>query len=694
MGVRQDSGMGSGVRLLWGAALCFLVSGNARGDDPISFSDLEKIAAEQKIQVNLPMLPSTPEELRALSKRVRHKVERGIDRIVQRSPERVSFTNTVLTFDSLMSELDDAKSTMNLLLSLDSEGPLAKDAAQENLRLAKISDEVYLNVKLYERLAFFSEMSGLDPESRRLLEVILECFSARPQHLKQVIDSWEMVGLSAELDKQVARFGQNLYVRKPLRFTRDQLKGLPKEKLDALNREGNEYLVSGAQWNEYAPVLTDVVVEETRRLVWLDVSSGAPEENKELVDLILAGRARIAHRLGYASWSDHNLESASASARSLLAQFGRLKKQTAKIFDKEKREITARLGRAPRPWDIAFVIEQMAREFAIDDASLRPYFEFEGVLDAMLRYSETIFGLRIRPVTDKALWPQARLFAIFDEADGAFIGTFVLDPFVRPGKEPWFMELGVSNAEQLSDGARKASSAYLHASYPAPDAAGKSLMTFDDAATLFHEFGHVLHELLPRQTRYFLGPDAGNADLIEFPSILLETLARQPEVIRLYAKHHLTGETLSEERIQALSRYRQLLPGHTLRRRLADLVLDLKLHGARPRKAAAVEREVFAQYYYPLPRGVSITGSSRFLVDYDAFGWIYSLADAMAQNVIDGFRARDFDLTAPGMAMEVRRTFYEAGSRYSSADLLKRTVGKKFRLCTELLKASGLASEP
>ncbi len=685
--------MGFGVRFLWGAALFHCLLGAVFADDPISLVDLEQIAVEQNVALNLPVFPRTVDELRLVSKRLRKKVERAIERILQRPREAASFSNTVLAFDALMNELDEGTSLLNAMVSLDGVGPLAADIQRESLRLSRVAAEIYLNSDLYERLNLFSEMPGLDAESERLLEVILSCFSTRPKHLKQVVDGWEMEGLAVEVEKLSAKFNQNIYLRKPLRFTRGELQGLPQSVLEKLEKDrGGGFFVNTATWSEYDGVLSNVEVEETRRLVWIDANSGAPAENNELVNLILAGRARMAHRLGYASWSDHNLDSLSESPKGLLVQFSRLKALSAKAFARERKELAARLGRPAQPWDIAFVRERMLVEKGVDEVSLRPYFNFENVQDGLFRYCESIFSIRIRPITGAAFWPEARPFAIFNEADGALLGTFVVDPFARAGKEPWFMEIRMGNSQALNDGRRNLASALLHASYPAPGPDGLAPMGFDDVTTLFHEFGHVLHEIFPSQKHFFLGPDTANADLIEFPSILLERLAWEPEVIRTLARHSETGAPLDEERVMALAQSRKTLAAHQLRRRLADSIIDLKLNGARPRKAAAVEAEVYSKYFYALPKGTTLAGSSRYFIDYDALEWIYGLADAMADRQIELFRERSPDLTAKGIALGVRQKFFEAGSLYSSADLVNRTVGKSFRLCASLLNAAGLGS--
>ncbi len=686
--------MGYGVRRLAGLALVYCLSGNALVDGPISIEVLEKLADSQNVRVNLPQLPKTVDEVRAVTKRLRLKIDRTIERIVNRPTEAASFANTVLAFDSLMNELDEGSSKMDGLLRLDNKSSLSIDAKHEQQVLAELKSEIYFNAKLYERLNRFSEMAGMSRENQRLLEVMLSYFSIRSKHVKEVIDGWELEGLSAELEKQITRFSENLYLRRPLSFTRAELRGLPKETLAQLKRDGMRYFVDTSQWSEYSKILAHVEIDATRQQVWMEAYGGAPPENNQLIDLILAGRARKGQRLGYGSWAEHNLDSTSGNARGLLMQFARLKKLSASAFAREKRQIAARLGRAPQPWDIVFVTEQMLREAGVDDESVRPYLEFENILDALFRYCETAFGIRIRAISGADLWAEARPFAIFNGADDALLGTFIVDPFLRPGKEPWFLETAMTNAVALAGGTRKLSSALLHASFNAPDSTGKALLNFEEATTLFHEFGHVLQELLPNRRHYFLGPDTANPDLVEFPSVLLETLASEPEVIRRYARHHETGAPMPEKMVQALSRARRPLPAHGLRYHLASSVLDLKLHSARPRKASVVEREVNAEYYYSLPPGMTKVGSFGHFIDYDALSWTYELAAAMAARQIEIFRENNSDLTAPGMAIGVRKRFYEAGPLYSSDKLIEMTLGKSFRLCTALLSGAGSESGP
>src|SRR5262249_13563066 len=153
----------------------------------------------------------------------------------------------------------------------------------------------------------------------------------------------------------------------------------------------------------------------------------------------------------------------------------------------------------------------------------------------------------------------------------------------------------------------------------------------------------------------------------------------EPEIIQMIGRHWKTREPIPKQMAEKIAQSRTIFFNHKMRRRLADSVLDMRLHSSRPRPAQVVERETYEEYYYPLPEGVSVIGSFGYFSGYDSMYWAYQWDEALADRQVAKFKASPGGLLGTEGTMAYRNDFFKVGGRYRSADLIRNNLGGKFQ---------------
>jgi peptidyl-dipeptidase Dcp len=230
-----------------------------------------------------------------------------------------------------------------------------------------------------------------------------------------------------------------------------------------------------------------------------------------------------------------------------------------------------------RGWDWRYYAEKVRRaRYDLDEDALRPYFEFNAVRQGVFDVANRLFGLQFAKLTDVPTWhPEQEVYKV-TEADGSFVGILYMDFFIRDSKRggAWMNDL---RAQSKLDGDVRPI-VTNNFNYPPPTGDEPALLSFEEASTLFHEFGHALHGLLSDVTYESLSGTNVPRDFVEFPSQVMENWMAEPEVLRMFAKHYKTGQVIPDaliEKITASSRFNQ---GFATVEYMAASYLDMAWH--------------------------------------------------------------------------------------------------------------------
>jgi len=432
---------------------------------------------------------------------------------------------------------------------------------------------------------------SLSPEQRRLLE---------RHHLRLVrsgarLDAeakMRMSAISQRLASLHSLFGQNVLHDEDewrLVLGEDELDGLPDFARAAAANAATErgldgrYVITLARAS-VEPFLAFARSRELRRTAYeawaaRGTHAGA-HDNAPLIGEIMALRGEQARLLGYGSYAAYRLDDTMAqtpeAAGELLRQVWEPAKQRAagERADLAAAALADGVNEPIAPWDWRYYAEKVRqRKYAIDEAALKPYFVLDNIVRAAFDTAGRLFGIRFVERPDCATYhPDVRAYEV-QGAAGQAIGLFLHDNFARPGKRSgaWMS----SYREQHSLDGEVLPIIVNNNNFSKGD---PTLLSFDDAHTLFHEFGHGLHGLLSRVRYPSQSGTAVRRDFVEFPSQVFEHWLEVPETLRRYARHYRTGEPLPEADLQRLLAARNFNQGFATVEYTACALFDLDLH--------------------------------------------------------------------------------------------------------------------
>lgn len=661
---------------------------------PVSRSELVDDFARYNAVIRFPRFRFNEAQLQRYSEIELGKFSTALDTIRGVPAADVSFNNTVVALDRALHGLVTMQNQLELLWTLKEDTPIKKMAIAFHAAVEGALGKFRLDTELLQRISKFLNDTGLTDEERRLAQALVADFYIHPDLLQEQgrLDLVELSSLIEQLALDERIFVANSDDRKNLFFAPSELKGLSEDALRQFKRQNHQYVVDPSLWTSLDVITRTCEVEETQRKVWSAFFMGADAHNQELIEKIVRARKRISKLAGYRSWRDKQLRSAHTNAERLLADFRKFRDRAQEKFEAEKQEIAALIGHQPKIWELDYAWELKRRSLGLSEEEQKKYFEYNGVIDRLFRYTERLFGIQYREVSDAKVWKGAKVYAIYDDSSKKPLGVFTLDPFLRRGKNAWYLTQLLRTAYQNANGTLDRPFAHLHLSFVEGKKDKPTLLAYDDVWVIFHELGHTLHFLLNQQRFQSFAPDLGNTDLVEFPSTVLEELAWKPDVIRLMARHVETGELMPDDLIAKIAAQNQIFPVHALLERVAKSVLDLTLHSAKAPRASDVERGIFKDYYYELPPGGHYSGSFGYLNGYDSIYWTYPWSRAMGNRYATRFERSDRGVEDSRLGLKFRRDFLEAAALYSSRETLRRTLGKGSGFCPALLALAGLKS--
>jgi peptidyl-dipeptidase Dcp len=458
--------------------------------------------------------------------------------------------------------------------------------------LAKHRNSIFMNEALYKRVAALYEKRGslgLSAEQARVLDRYHTIFVRAGAKLGPD-EKKRLAAITERLASLGTQFSQNVLADE--NSYRLVLEGLPSFLREAAAQAADERGLKG----RYVITLSRSSIEpflqfskrrdlrEQAFKAWAARGdNGDATDNKAIIAETAALRAERAKLLGYETFSDFKLADTMAKTPDNVQKL--LNDVWAPAISRAKRERDDLQAQAQaigdniviEPWDWRYYADQvrMARH-NLDEATIKPYFQLDRIIEASFETAHRLFGLSFKELKDFPRYhPDIRAWQVLD-VDGNDIGTFIGDYFARSSKRSGAWMSAFRSQERLTGDIRPI---IVNVMNFAKGAAGEpSLLSFDDARTLFHEFGHGLHGLLSNVTYPLLAGTAVSTDFVELPSQLYEHWLSQPDILRRYATHYRTGEAIPEELLERLMAARNFNQGFATVEYLSSAFVDLALH--------------------------------------------------------------------------------------------------------------------
>jgi len=633
-----------------------------------------------------------------------------------------TFENTVVAMErsgQLLNRVSTVFSSMVGANTNDTLNALDKDLAP---KLAAHSDKIRLNDKLYARIKTLYDKRDklhLDAESKYLLERYHTDFVRAGAKLSE-LDKEKLKAYNGKIAALQTQFSQNVLKEANASAlvvdSRAELAGMSDKAIDVAALEAKKRGLDGkfaipvVNTTQQAPlsVLTNRATREKLLATSLARGSrGGDYDNRALVLELAKARADRAALLGYPSHAAYMLEDQTAkttgAVNSLLADFAKpavrnAKREAAdlqKVIDAEGGNSVSPFKAAAYDWNY-YSDKVRAQRYAFDENQLRPYFEFNNVLVNGVFFAATKeFGITFKERKDLPVYdPDVRVFDVFD-ADGKQLAIFLHDPYARANKRggAW-MNAYVGQNKLLGTHPVVAN----HLNIPKPAAGEPTLLTYDEARTMFHEFGHALHGMFSNVTYPRFSGSRVPRDYVEFPSQVNEMWMAWPEVLANYAKHYQTGAPMPSallDKVQASSKFNE---GYRTTEYLAASILDQSWHQLGPDQiptdVLAFEAKALhdAGVDFPLvpPRYRTTYFSHVFSGGYSSGYYGYLWAEKLDADTVEWFKEHG-GLTRKN-GDHFRKTLLSRGGTMDAMEMYRGFRGRDAKI-EPLLERRGLTGE-
>jgi len=660
-----------------------------------------------------PLAAIKPEHFRAAFDRALAVHRAEIDAIAA-DPAAPTFANTIVALEKSGRDLERVCNVFFVLAGADTGDEIEAIEREVSPLLARHGNALYLNAKLYARIADLHARRatlGLDAEQAR----VLDRYNTRFVRAGAALDKPKQDRLAAINEKLASlgtQFGQNVLADEKafaLILEEGDLAGLPDFARAAAAAAAEERGAPG----KYAITLARSSCEgflqfsarrDLREKVfsaWIKRGeNGGATDNCALIAEMVALRAERARLIGFPTYADYRLDDqmakTPAAARKLLDEvWGRARAKAAAERDALQAMIASEGGNfALAPWDWRYYAEKLRKaKFDLDEAELKPYLQLDKMIEAAFETARRLFGLTFSAVDVPLYHPDARAFEVKDKS-GAHVGLFIGDYFARPSKHSGAWMTSLRDQEKLISPVRPVILNVCN--FTKPPAGEPALLSFDDARTLFHEFGHALHGLLSNVTYPLLAGTAVPSDFVELPSQLYEHWLEVPEILQKYARHARTGEAMPKALIDRVLATRTFNQGFATVEYTACALVDLDLHGLADPAGLDVgqfERDDLKRIAMPaeivmrhrLPHFQHLFSGGGYAAGYYSYMW----SEVLDADAFEAFSetGNAFD---PATARRLRDYVYGAGNLRDPAEAYKAFRGR-LPSVDALLKKRGLA---
>ncbi|MBN9670348.1 M3 family metallopeptidase [Roseibium aggregatum] len=600
-----------------------------------------------------------------------------------------TFENTITALEASGKQLSKVARTFFNLTGAHTNSDLQKIERDVAPKLAKHSSDTLLNADLYKRIAALwdqRESLGLGDEETKVLERYQKMFQRAGAGLGEA-DKTRMAEISQRLAVLGTGFSQNVLKDESdyqlvLESAEDRA-GLPDFLLTSAAEAARERGLDGkhvitlsrSSIEPFLQFSTNRRLREEAFKAWASRGeNGGETDNRNIIQETLALRAEKARLLGFENFAAFKLDDTMAktpgNVRDLLTRVWEPAVAQARAEEAALADM-AQSGGENHPieaWDWRFYSEKVRKaEHDLDETELKPYLQLDKVIEAAFDTAGRLFGLSFKELHDLPVYhPDVRTFEVLDR-NGNHVGLFLGDYFARSSKRSGAWMSAFQSQHRLDGDVPPIIVNVMNFSKGAPGEA--TLLTFDDARTLFHEFGHGLHGLLSNVTYPMISGTSVARDFVELPSQLYEHWLSEPEVLSKYAVHYKTGEPMPEELLTKLLAAANFNQGFATVEYTASALIDLELHLLeRPEDLdiSAFEARELGKLGMPkaitmrhrIPHFQHVFSGDGYSAGYYSYMW----SEVMDADAFDAFKEAG-DIFDPETAEKLLTHIYSAGGR-------------------------------
>jgi thimet oligopeptidase len=678
------------------------------GKPPDRLREFRRRAAAFNGVITVPQFETTTNEIHYALRQTIRVGNAALDRVGALKPGEVTFENTVHALDDISYQISLTGDRFGLLKETSKNAAL-RDAATDALKaLQEWAVGIDYREDVYKALkAYADRKPRLKGEEARLLTETMRDYRRAGLDLPKAQRD-EVERMRKELSRLTTDYESNITkARQAVKFTGAELAGVPESFLGQIKTGADEYTVMANITYHYLNVIDNAKREETRQKLLVVQNNLARAANLPLLEKILPLRDNIAHKLGYKTWADYQIEVKMAGTAATAIDFlEKLKVGLQPKFDGELAEFrrikikeTGDTNAQIRLWDMRYFSNQLKKEkYNVDAEQLRVYFPYQRVLDGMFSIYQTLFGLKFERVEPPYKWiGDLQLYAVSDAKTGEPLGLFYLDMFPREGKYHHFAHFGIIGGKVMATGKYQRPTVALICNFPSPTKDTPSLLSHMDVETIFHEFGHAMHSMMTRAKYSRFAGTSVPRDFVEAPSQMLENWVWDKKVLDSFAADYRDPSKKIPADILAKLREAKLATEGTRYRRqlsfaLMDLTLHTQIHDANAAEAVPMSNKVLSEVYLPVAPETAFVGYFGHLMGYDAGYYGYAWADAIAADMATVFERAPNGYYDQAAGRRLRSEIYEPGNSREVNVSIEKFLGRK-RSLEPFLKKIGIGKE-
>ena len=515
------------------------------------------------------------------------------------------FENTIVALDNS----DPILSRVSAIFFNMTDAETTDELTQLSIKIAPVlsehNDNIYLNQALFKKVnAVYQkkETAKLTTEQSRLLDETYKSFvrsganldNQKQARLREINNVLSTLGITFSNNILNENNSFKLVVDK-----KEDLAGLPDwfcesaaQEAKADGKEGKWlFTLHNASRLPFLQYAENRALREKMYKAYINRGNNNDKnDNKKIITQIVSLRLEKAQLLGFDCYSNFVLDNTMAkNSETVMAFLNNLWQYSLPKAKEEAAELQKLMDKEGKnekleAWDWWYYTEKLRKEkYNLDEEETKPYFKLENVRQGAFDVAHKLYGITLTPLKNIPVYhPDVEVFEVKD-ADGSHLGVFYVDYFPRPGKSggAW-----MSNYREQHGNIRPL--VCNVGSFTKPVGDTPSLLTLDEVETLFHEFGHGLHGLLTKCN--YAGISGTNVvrDFVELPSQIMEHWATEPEVLKMYAKHYKTGESMPDSLINKLLKQKTFNQGFMTTELLAAAILDMNLHNLKDVKGLDV----------------------------------------------------------------------------------------------------------
>ena len=585
-------------------------------------------------------------------------------------------------------------------------------------RLAAFNDQITQNEALFKRIeAVYNSPSKarLTPEQQRVTWLYYTNFVRAGARLSAEAKK-RLSQINQQLARLFTRFSQNVLAEETDQFivlkSEEELAGLPQSLRDAAKTAAETKKQPGA-WvitntrSSIDPFLTYSDRRDLREKAWRMFvnrgDNGGEHDNNAIITDILQLRAERAKLLGYKTHAHWRLENSMAKTpeRALELMEAVWKPSVARVHEEvaDMQALADKEGAKIKiePWDYRYYMERVRKaKYDLDQNEVKPYLQLEKLREGIFWVAGELFNFNFTPVTNVPVaHPDIRVWEVTDKTSKRHVGLWYFDPYARAGKRSGAWMNAYRSQERINGEITTIVS--NNSNFVKGKPGEPVLISWDDATTMFHEFGHALHGLSSNVTYPSVAGTAVARDYVEFPSQLLEHWLSTPEVLQKFALHYQTGKPIPQALVDKINKSATFNQGFATVEYLSAALVDMKLHLAGDTKidADAFERETLARLGMPkeivmrhrTPQFLHVFANDGYSAGYYSYLW----SDVLTADAFGAFveGKGPYDKT---VAERLRKNVFSIGNTIDPADAYRAFRGRDPKI-DALMKKRGFTAK-